>query len=361
MENVENTSGEVTPESESEDPWQAAEDKFDSLVAESKEEAEISQEVEQKAESHIEQKLEDVPDYLKLDDLKVPHKYKDEVKARIQKVVSDFEEKKKTDIESVNNESGKYKEAVTSLVDIFKQIAQTPKEELPYKIAGLVDQYGESIGLDKKLAENFRTEKQTQSQSQELQTAQALQLINKKYSERMALTQDPKEFMSLWEEADIEKSKVLESQLMSKVASLLGLYHDKYIAPDKKTLEEYKTKSQEEAVTNFYNKTSSAWENAAKDLNSQYKDFKNYLPKISQIIKSQKAFSAAKDELNKNPDDVEGRRDFIKSIYFAVSRNESKMPEPSEGGLPPSQKHIQTKKTGGGNWDDALEAFLAFK
>lgn len=348
MENVENMDVENAPEIV-EDPWESAEAAFDSVEPEGEKVAEVKA-----PESHIEP---EIPEYLRLDDLKVPHKYKDEVKGRIQKVVSDFEAKQKTAIEAVNQELGQNKEAVVGLVTVFRDLAQTSREDLPNKIAGLIEQYGQNLGLDPSTAQNFRTEKQVQRQEE--QAVETIQGINKKYSQRMTQTQDPREFMALWEQADLEKANVMESQMLSKVGFILKAYHDKYIAPDKQTLEEFKTKSQKEAETQFYNAKRTSWSSAADTLKSKYPDFEKYKSKIGEMIKSKKSLAAARDSLNKEPDDVESRQEFLESLYFAVSRSDAieSVKRPHQGGLPPSQKHIQTRKSEtSGNWDAVWES-----
>lgn len=351
MENVEITSGEVASDPvEKEDPWQAAEEAFSSSGEEQ------SEVVEQKAESHIEQKPEEVPDYLKLDDLKVPHKYKDEVKARIQKVVSDYESKKKSEIETISKELGQNKEAVTSLVKVFQDIAKTPKEQLTSKVADYIEKYGQDFGLDPTSAQSLRAEKEIQKQ--EAKQAQTIQDINEKYAERMAQTQDPKEFMSLWKQADIEKSQVLESQLLNKVGMILKAYHDQVVEPDKKFLEEYKTKAQKDAEVSEMNERKNSWTSASQELGKKYSDFDKYKPKILEVIKDDKGLQAAFSAVNEDLSDIESRKKLMEKVYLSVSRDDAiaSAKQPRSGGLPPSQKHITTKKTGGGSWKDAWES-----
>lgn len=350
MENVEITSGEVVSESiESEDPWQAAEEAFDSLGDESKEEK-----VEQKVESHIEQKPEDVPDYLKLDDLKVPHKYKDEVKARIQKVVSDYETKKKSEIEAVSKELGQSKEAITSLVKVFQDIAKTPKEQLSHRVADYIEKYGQDLGLDPSSAQSLRAEKEIQKQ--EAKQAQTLQDITDKYAEKMAHAQDAQEFVSLMKQSDLEKSQVLESQLLNKFGMMLKAYHDQVVEPDKKFLEEYKTKSQKDAEVAELNTRKSAWTSASQELVKKYSDFDKYKPKILEVIKDDKGLQAAFGAVNEDLSDVESRQKLMEKIYLSVSRDDAiaSLKQPRSGGLPPSQKHVQTRKPNSGGDFDAV-------
>lgn len=332
------------------DPWEGAEDAFnDALPEEPK--AEVKAE-----ESHLEPKAEEVPDYLKLDDLRIAHKYKPVVEERIKQIVSGLEGNHKSAIEAATQELGQNKEAVVSLVNIFRDIAQTPKEQVAQKIAGYIENYGQHLGIDPSTAQNLRTQ---EIQKAEAQEPVSISSITRKYRERMVQTQDPNEFMALWEQADIEKSQAMESQLLGKFGQLLKLYDDQYVGPDRATLKEFKNKSEREAETATYNSKKTSWNEAADGLKSKYEDFEKYKPQISKMIQEKKDLSAARDRLNEDLDDVESRQDFLERVYLALSRNDhiENAKRPRQGGLPPSQKHIQTTKTGGGgNWDSAYES-----
>ena len=76
------------------------------------------------------------------------------------------------------------------------------------------------------------------------------------------------------------------------------------------------------------------------------------------MIKDKRSLAAARDSLNEDFHDVEGRKDFLESLYLAVSHNDkvNTAKLPSQGGLPPTQKHVQTKKSGSaGDWDAVWE------
>lgn len=349
---------EATSQPEVVDPWEEAEAEFESLGGEPKE---VKKE-EKAPESHIES---EVPEYLKLDGLRVPHKYKPFVEEHLKKVASEFEAKQQAEFEAKQQELGQHKEVVLGLVNVFKDIAQTPKEQVAQKLADYIERYGQNLGLDPATAKAFRESKQAEAQA--VQAQLTIEAINQKYRERLAQTQDPNEFLNLMQQSDIEKTQLVENQVLGKVGQLLKAYHEKYIAPDKETLNEFKTRAQKDAEEAVFNSTRSSWNDATESLKSKLKeqgfdDFEKYKPQILKLAKENKAFSAARAILNEDPSDVDGRVEFLESIYLKLANKDhiERLKLPKQSGLPPSQKHINTNKKGGGNWKDAEAHYLSY-
>lgn len=320
------------------DPWEAAEEAFEAAPGEAKE---VKEEVKA-PDSQVAVE----PEYLKLDDLRVPTKYKEAVKERLQKVVSDIEAKQAAAVEAASQELGQHKEVVKGLVDVFRDLTQTPRDQLPAKFAGYIDQYGAHLGVDPSVAQGFRAQQQ-QVQQQEARVAETVEAL----VDQMVVAEDSK----IFREKLLGTFGLVEQNMMNKMGLLFRAYHEQYVAPDKKTLQDYKTKAEQEAEHQEFSSRKSSWDGAITALKGKYSDFEKYKPTMSKIIKEQKALSAARDALNGDSGDVESRQSFLENIYLAVSRKDAleSAKRPSQGGLPPS-RHINTKKPGG-SWDSAWE------
>src|SRR5690606_18216891 len=123
------------------DPWAEAEEAFssDDFSEESGEQSAIPE--QEISESHLEP---EVPEYLRLDDLHVPQKYKGAVKERIEKAAQIIEQKLKGETEGIHTELGQQKQANQAFLSVFKDIASNPE-----RIAYYVEKYGEAVGIDK--------------------------------------------------------------------------------------------------------------------------------------------------------------------------------------------------------------------
>lgn len=296
--------------------------------------------------SHLEPPQVTAQDLLNLDDLKVPLKYKQAIKERIDKIVEDYGGKHKSELSAVAEELGQNKEAIGAFVDIFREIASDPERAADY-----IEKYGNQLGIDPSFAAKFR-QKVEESKPPPVQQ-ETLDTIYQKYAEPLANARDPNEFLGLMRAKDFEIAQAVKQEMMGTVGNLLKAYHQKYIEPDKKVLSDYKTKAEQEAQQQHVDSSASSWNRAYDGLKGKYSDIETYKPEISKYIKSKKTMNTARTELNKDAHDVEGRQELLEEAYLLLSRQKAMNPKPQRvGGLPPSQKHVATKKTGGDDWDD---------
>lgn len=350
------TDSAVVEEVKEEGQWAKAEEAFDKMVSEdSQPKKEETKEQEKPEGSQLES---EASDYLKsLETVKVPHKYKPLVEEWAKKTVSEIEGKQKAAVEATQKDLGETQKAVKIFVDIFRDIAQNPN-----KIADYVDQYGEHIGLDPSLKEKLRAKPQQTPQDAQQPKRISVEDIGKKYAQSLANAKDENEFVGLLNMQNNEVLGVYQQEILGKVAQLFKVYHDKYIAPDKTVLNEFKTKAESDAFVSEVNTKKASWNSAAAKLEGKYEDFKKYKPDIAKIVKAKRSLLVARNDLNSVADDVDGRVEFLENVYLLVSRNDhlNKKKLPSGGGLPPSQRHINTTNSGGGNWKDAEQAFIDY-
>ena len=329
------------------DDWAEAQDEFES-TEETDQTEKKPVEAKPDSESHIEPEKVGV----NLDDLKLPHKYKPFVKERIDKIVSEAETKFSAEREVAVKELGQHKEAVGGLVNIFKEIAQDPQKLVQY-----VQEYGEQIGLDQSVIEQYKG-LQNQDVKREIPTetknSQSVDAIFDKYAKPMLETQNPTEFYSLLKSQNLEVMNSVKQEMLGVIGNILQNYHEKFVAPDKKTLKEFKTKSDQSEAEVRVNSTISSWNKAADTVSGKYSDFKKYEPEIVKLLKDDPDFSEIRLKLNKEPKEVARREKLIERIYHMVAKQDhiASQKKPVRGALPPNSKHITTKKQGGNDWDE---------
>jgi hypothetical protein len=284
-------------------------------------------------------------DPFNFENTKLPHKYRDEVKAHFEPVLKE----KEAALESVTQQAAQSQEAVQSVLGIFKEIAQDPS-----KMASYVAQYGEALGLSPEVINHYRQpqqEKQVEPQNKPV----SYQDISQKYDERLLTTQDPREFVGLLNQRDAEMRDSVKNEMMTQVGGLLKAYHDKYIEPDKKVLKDFQTKAEKDAEKATFEATKSTWVSAKTEIIGKYSDFAKYEGEVAKMIQSDPHFELARQHLNQNPNDLEGRKSLIEKAYQLVSmKDRMTAKKPTVSGLPPTSKFLNTKKTGGGGWNDPI-------
>jgi hypothetical protein len=328
-------------ETEAVDPWEAAEQEYDApsgTVAPEAVKEEVNQ-PEKVAEDGTKR------DPFNFENVKIPHKYRDHVKAHFEPVLKE----KEAALESVTQEREQAKEAVTEALGVLKEIVSDPARAAFY-----VQTYGEQIGLSPEVMAKYRQAPEAEAKSEEPKLP-SYDEISQKYQARLLTTTDPKEFVSLLDQRDSEMREASKGDMLNMMGQLLVMYHEKEIKPDKQTLTEFKTKAEKDAEIATFQATKSSWVTAKTDIISKYADFKTYEPKIIKLIKEDPQFELVRQHLNKNKDDVEGRTKLIEKAYHLVSMQDRVAPQrPRTSGLPPSSKFLNTKKSGGGDWDDPI-------
>ena len=345
------TSSDEVPESSTElsdmDGWAEAEEAFN--------DPEGAEEPQQKAEakpegeppSHLEQSE---PEYLKIDDLKVPHKYKDAVKERLKKVASDFEGK----VQAAEKQFGEQSEATRAMLGVLKEVAENPA-----KLAEYVTEYGEKVGIDKSIIEKYAKIKNgglTRKQDQGAQVPAArlgVDDVLNKYDEKLLSTEDPKEFLSTLKMRDKEMVEVVRNEMVDTFKQLLGGYHEQVVNPNLATLEQARAQAEHQSKVGL-------WNEAADSVKGKYADFEKYEPKVRELLSSDPMFLGYRQALNADPRSLSEigvtHEKLVDYAYQLVSRADhiqsANAPKPKFSGLEPNPKHITTQKSGGDDWDD---------
>lgn len=307
------------------------------------------------AEGSDDSQLEaEIPDYLKLDELKAPRKYKGEIQKWIQdRVVKAIEEKYKGDIESSGKQAGEFKQAAAGLLEVLTDIAKNPERGAYY-----IEKYGPELGLDPALARSFIREKAQEAQREhDLPIAlQSIDEIAGKYMERMISEQDPRVYMAYQAQMLNEVVQSTQKAILGQVGHALKKYHETYVEPDKRALKESQERAEKEQESAFTRASSSNWDKALVDLKSKYPEIDRHKKGIKDILLKQKTFRAALDALNQDPSDIEGRLELIESAFMRIQKMEESKKKPKAAGLPPS-KHTVTAKKGGSDWDEIRSEF----
>ncbi len=331
----------VTDSQEIGNDWAEAEESFeDTEVIGGEEEAE-GQEV-----SHFE---DDAPEYLRLDELKVPQKYKENVSKWIQdKVVSALKKENEEAVNASSEQVGQLQQLSKGLYGVLDDIVRNPE-----RVAYYVEKYGDQLGLDKSLANNFK--KSPEAMPQKVASVN-LQDIAAKYVDQMINEQDPRVFMAYQVQLLNEALGASQSQTLGQVVEMLKKYHDTYIEPDKKTFRETqdKIKSNEEIAS--FRASSSTWDQALSKLDEKYSGAKAHAKSIKKLLLESKVYGRGVESLNTDPNDIDGRLELIESAYLRIAKNLESKRKPKQSGLPPT-KHIQTSKVGGSDWDEIKEEF----
>lgn len=323
--------------------WEGAQEVF--------EEPELA-EVEPQAEGQDLSQLEqtNVPEYLKLDDLRVPRKYKQEVEKFIKdRVVSSIEKQNQESAKALEQEAGQHKELSRGLLQVFNEIAENPERAGYY-----IDKYGDQLGIDRAHAKKFMRQvqqEQQQQQHQVVQRNQGIEEIAARYMDKMISEQDPRVFMAYQVQMLNDALGATQSNTLNQVGQLLKMYHEQYVDPDKKLIKQFQERSEIEHQTQVFNASSNSWNSALTNLKTKYPDIDSYQGKIRDYLKNNRNFNAARNALNGEPNDVDGRRELIEQAYIVLSK-QNPPKKPLNPGIKPSSKHIETVKKGGSDWDE---------
>ena len=328
-------------EAQNADPWVDAKEAFEDpqVIEEPKEEV---KEVKEEPKSQLEQGESKID----LEKLKIPRKYKPLVEEYLKPLI----EGNSKQVEEVASQIGEYQSGLNTLVNVFKDIGETAvknPEALGQKVMEYLAQHGQIVGIDPSMAKVPEKQRQEPTQA----PVQFDQVIAK-IEEGMLNTQDPREFISLQRQRD----QIREQVLMNKMGQLFKVYHEQYIAPDKETLNQFKSKAEQEAQMRVYSETKDAWNTAVSKVSDKFSDFKEYEPEVRKILKDDPDFNEIRQSLNRDPGNVERREKLLERIYNLVSLKDKleakNNPKPKFAGLQPNSKHQLTVKPGGSDWDD---------
>lgn len=345
------------------DYWEEAKEVFDEPDLVTDEPVEDKGSVE----SHVEENTSDnKSDDLNLDLLRVPPKYK----GRIKEFVEPILQERQKQVEAISESLGQHQESVFGLVNIFQEIARDPNKLIDY-----VAEHGELIGLEPEVIEHYsqlktggntgqRQEQPTANQDQQQVAKQiAIDAIVDKYAEALISTQDPRHFVSVLKQQNMEIAQAVEQKILGSMGKLLKAYHDNMIAPDKETLKQFKSKAEEDAHIARFETTRNAWNSALSKTKEKFQDFDKYEAKIRQRLKEDPNFSELRMSINKDPKNIERRAALLEQIYKLESREDHisrlNSPKPKQTGLNPNSKHISTKNSGPVSWDDIKEEFFS--
>ena len=307
---------------------------------------------EDKGKSQVEQPPEATS--LNLDKLAIPHKYKPMVEEHLKPIVSGFEAK----LKETSDNFGVAKEGVVTLAAVLKDCAENPG-----KIPQYVEAYGEAIGIDPNLIERYRGISQRDGQqppAEKKEVAPPKDLFGsvvEKYKGKLAAAQSEEEFTSILLSSLGETYEESEKSILSKmgplIRGLLNEYHSKVVEPNLGTLKEVRQQAE-------HTVRSSAWDGAKAKLSEKYPDFSKYENTIKEKLLTDKKFNRLRTELNSGESDFT-HEEVLEDIYQLVSMRDrmdaAKAPKPKVGGLAPTPKHIQTKKSGGSDWDEIRDEF----
>lgn len=338
MSDVQNVEEENTSSPASQDSWADAQEAFEEPTLDQPE----------VKPSHLEQQpqttevKEVVQDALQL--LKVPQKYKDRVKEYAETQVK----AERTKAEEVANQARELAEGVRAA---FQEIAANPQ-----KLSELVSQYGQAFGLSPEVISRFGQQAQPQPQSEQKQVPQVSEEQFAQIEQKMLSTQDPREFLGLMKARD----ELRETALFNKFGQLFKLYHERFVAPNSQTLQQFRTEAEQRQAVERFESTKNNWNSALSNVKATFKEqgieLDKYMPALKSALKEDPDFSVIKQRLNEAPQDLEGRVRLIQKVAEFVTMKDRmealKSPKPKFAGLPPNSKHINTQKTGGGGWDD---------
>lgn len=332
-----------------EDAWEEAKEAFEEPqeeVQQQVEETPQQQEVKAEPKSQLEQ---GEPKAIDLEKLPIPRKYK----GAVEEYVKPLLEESSKQVQATNEKLGQYEQGFKSFVDVFRDIVQNPN-----KIPEYAAQYGELIGLDPSQLQHFdQPQNQPQAETPRPQQPQvSVDSVFDKYADQLLKTSEPREFVTLLRQQNLEIAQAVQDQMMGKVGNLLRAYHEEYIKPDKETLNQFKSKAEQDAAIANHNAMTSSWNSAKESVAKKFSDFGKYEPNIRELLKNDPDFSELRTKINQNPSDVARREKLIERAYHLVSMNDrltaAKTPKPKFAGLEPNSKHHTTIKPGGSDWDD---------
>jgi hypothetical protein len=329
---------------EVENDWEDSQEVFEEPIEETGEQPEI----EGKEDSHLEA---DVPEYLKLDELKAPKKYKGDVKKWIQERVIPALKKEHEEASRVSGEQlGQYKQVAGGLMDVLLDITNNPERGAYY-----IEKYGDQLGIDKAKAKAFLRE-QAREEAEIQAPLQSIEDIASKYVSAMINESDPRIFMSYQVQMMNEALGATQKAVLQQVGQVLKRYHDTYVAPDKESLSEFRERAKVEQETAAISTSGNNWNQALSKLEEKYPGIKKHSKDLSKMMKEQKTFKSALDALNEDPGDIDGRMELVESAWLRLSRRLESQKKPKPSGLPPT-KHLQTNKIGGSGWDEIEAEF----
>jgi len=321
------------------DGWDEALEAFEDPTAEPKIE-------EEKKEGPPKSQLEQT-DPLGLETLRIPHKYKGEV----QKYVETLSTQHKQEVEARNEELGKARGASKELIDVLKEVAKNPM-----KLTEYVVNYGEQVGLDPQVVQQYRnltSQDNSQSNQTQAQVPDGVEAIIDGYVQSLITTEDPQQFVGSLKSMIVDALTSNKSEMEATVKQWLTNYHEQIVNPDLETIREGKAKAEFTAKV-------SAWNEAKTNLSEKYDDFDKYAGAIQDKLKNDPKWARFRTALNKGEEGLT-HEGVLEDLYNLLSRNDHiqalKPQKPKVSGLPPNSKHITTKKAGGNDWDEIQDEF----
>lgn len=332
------------------DPYAEAAEVFD-LSDEQLDKAIEGQQVE--TESHVEQEKPQ-EDVYGLENLQLPHKYRDNVRGHFDPIVKEHQQK----VEEALKATEEHQQNNSALLDVIKQAVTNPAS-----LKDLAIKYGEQAGIDPRIVEQYRNvDLAPKTNSPQTPNKDLVREVFDKYSMQLVNEQDPQKFVGTLQSLITDSLKVGRSESRNDVALLMkqafGQYHNKFVQPTLKTTEEAKSKAQHESRR-------TSWNDAEKSLSDSFSaekvgkeaSFETHKEAVLKLMVEDPAFSKITESINDNPANFgeNPHQQALERAYHIVSRDaqlQAAVPKKEwKGGLKPSAKHVKTKKAQVGDSD----------
>ncbi len=295
-----------------------------------------------------------------LDDLKLPHKYKPFVDAKVKAILGDAS-KKHSELVKGHQESnaafaGAFNDILASdkpvelLHDYVKQVATglgRPEllTQFEAKIGHAKGDAGKPVPAEGD-ALNFN------SPDVQAKVSTALGNIENKYWAAIDAAPDTATARKLYSQMEREKLALTSAVNQAQMKAVLMAFHQKFVKPTHEEFGKIKADSEQQQAIVAHSHKISLWKSADQEMTKAHPDWPKYRAEVKALIKSDR-YTPNRKHINNTES---GHVELMKDLYLVASRQDhlanAKRPKRPGGAARPTGKHIQTQQSGGSDWAD---------